>query len=181
MKQRRMETGLQSAWSSHSKLVLIMSLCASPCCSHAVFTWAEMQGPWAKWDYWDGEERGWWCWFKLHCISSKSCIIHGFGCWCSNAGLLCFAVEREMVQKRTFTRWINLHLEKVSYDHQADVSCRLHYPVLKAASSANAAVIVLFQRTVEEVFSISVNFSVIYLLSRLPAGNEHPLHTLFMS
>ena len=86
-----------------------------------------------------------------------------------------------MVQKRTFTRWINLHLEKVSYDHQADVSCRLHYPVLKAASSANAAVIVLFQRTVEEVFSISVNFSVIYLLSRLPAGNEHPLHTLFMS
>ena len=25
-----------------------------------------------------------------------------------------FAVERENVQKRTFTRWINLHLEKVS-------------------------------------------------------------------
>ena len=26
---------------------------------------------------------------------------------------LCVAVEREVVQKRTFTRWMNLHLEKV--------------------------------------------------------------------
>lgn len=27
--------------------------------------------------------------------------------------LSCVAVEREVVQKRTFTRWMNLHLEKV--------------------------------------------------------------------
>lgn len=27
------------------------------------------------------------------------------------------AVEREVVQKRTFTRWINLHLEKVGMTH----------------------------------------------------------------
>uniref|UniRef100_A0A668RZA3 Calponin-homology (CH) domain-containing protein n=1 Tax=Oreochromis aureus TaxID=47969 RepID=A0A668RZA3_OREAU len=26
-------------------------------------------------------------------------------------------VERELVQKRTFTRWINLHLEKVCAEH----------------------------------------------------------------
>lgn len=31
----------------------------------------------------------------------------------------CLAVEREVVQKRTFTRWMNLHLEKVcSYLHE---------------------------------------------------------------
>lgn len=29
-------------------------------------------------------------------------------------GLSLFSVERENVQKRTFTRWINLHLEKAS-------------------------------------------------------------------
>lgn len=29
-------------------------------------------------------------------------------------GISLFAVERENVQKRTFTRWINLHLEKAS-------------------------------------------------------------------
>lgn len=29
-------------------------------------------------------------------------------------GISLFPVERENVQKRTFTRWINLHLEKVS-------------------------------------------------------------------
>lgn len=29
-------------------------------------------------------------------------------------GPVCLAVERELVQKRTFTRWINLHLEKVT-------------------------------------------------------------------
>lgn len=29
-------------------------------------------------------------------------------------GISLFSVERENVQKRTFTRWINLHLEKVS-------------------------------------------------------------------
>lgn len=29
-------------------------------------------------------------------------------------GISLFSVERENVQKRTFTRWVNLHLEKVS-------------------------------------------------------------------
>lgn len=29
-------------------------------------------------------------------------------------GISLFTVERENVQKRTFTRWINLHLEKAS-------------------------------------------------------------------
>lgn len=29
-------------------------------------------------------------------------------------GFSLFSVERENVQKRTFTRWVNLHLEKVS-------------------------------------------------------------------
>lgn len=32
----------------------------------------------------------------------------------SAGGVSLFAVERENVQKRTFTRWMNLHLEKVS-------------------------------------------------------------------
>lgn len=32
---------------------------------------------------------------------------------CFSSLSFCVAVERELVQKRTFTRWINLHLEKV--------------------------------------------------------------------
>lgn len=36
-----------------------------------------------------------------------------FFCALAN-GISLFSVERENVQKRTFTRWINLHLEKAS-------------------------------------------------------------------
>lgn len=50
----------------------------------------------------------------------KSCVYTG-EFWTQTVFLMtniilssfCVAVEREVVQKRTFTRWINLHLEKV--------------------------------------------------------------------